>query len=101
LLVAPALHGSLATGSESVASPVAADGILVTAGLDGTVHAYREDDRSVLWDASVGGPILGTPLIDHGRVYVPSTYGAMTVLRLADGGTLSTVSTGSADQSSP
>jgi outer membrane protein assembly factor BamB len=100
-LVSPVFLASLATGSESAASPVAADGILVTAGLDGTVHAYRESDRAILWDASVGGTILGTPLIDHGRVYVPSTYGAMTVLRLADGGTLWSASTGSADQSSP
>jgi len=101
VLLSPAFHDSLATGSESVASPVAADGILVTAGLDGSVHAYRENDLSVLWDASVGGPILGTPLIDRGRVYVSSTYGALTVLRLTDGGTLWSASTGSADQSSP
>src|SRR5688572_24525992 len=102
LLSSPAQLGApVATGSESVASPVAADGILVTAGLDGVVRAYREDDRTLLWSATLGGPILATPMIDQGRVVVPSSGGLMSVLRLADGGALWSVSTGSSDQSSP
>jgi outer membrane protein assembly factor BamB len=102
VLVSPAPLGvPVATGSESVASPVAADGYLVTAGLDGVVRAFRESDRSLVWSRQLAGAIFATPLVDRGRIYLPSSNGAMSVLRLADGGTLWTSSTGSADQSSP
>jgi outer membrane protein assembly factor BamB len=91
----------LATGSSSAASPVTADGFLVTAGLDGRVRAFREDDRSLLWSIKLNGPIIATPAIDKGRVYVSSSGGAMSVLRLADGAVIWSTSSGSADQSSP
>jgi outer membrane protein assembly factor BamB len=96
-----ALGAPLATGSPSAASPVAADGFLVTAGLDGVVRAFREDTRALVWSATLNGPVLATPLVDRGRVFVPSSGGLMSVLRLADGAPLWSVSTGSADQSSP
>ncbi len=102
-----ALAGSLAalpvlsTGSSSAASPVAADGILVTAGLDGRVRAFREADRALLWTAVLGGPVIATPLADRGRLYVPCTDGRLSALRLADGALLWTLDTNGADQSSP
>ena len=102
VLVSPAPLGlPVPTGSPSAASPVAADGFLVTAGLDGMVRAFREDDRSLVWSVPLSGSILATPVIDKGRVYVSSSGGAMSVLRLADGASLGSASYGSADQSSP
>jgi outer membrane protein assembly factor BamB len=96
-----ALLPATATGSVGVASPVAADGVLVIAGLDGKVRAYRESDRSWIWTAATDGQIMATPAIDRGRVYVPSTNGTLYAFRLADGVLLGTVATGGADQSSP
>ncbi len=102
LIASPAALGSpLATGSETAASPVAADGILVTAGLDGFVRAWREDDYSPLWSVKLGGSILSTPTIDRGRVIVPSSGGVTSVLKLADGTPLWSLSTGTSTQSSP
>jgi len=101
-IVAPALLGSgVATGSGAVASPVAADGYIVVAGLDGRVRAYRESDRLLLWTAGSGSALIGTPLVDHGRVYVPTTDGMLQILRLETGASLGSVDTGSADRSSP
>jgi hypothetical protein len=92
---------AVATGSESAASPVAADGFLVTTGLDGKVRAFQESDRSPLWTTELGYSIIATPLVDRGRVYVPCTNGTVSVLRLADGAILWTARTGGADRSSP
>lgn len=100
-LLSPSLHGSVATGSDTVASPVAADGFLVTAGLDGTVRAFAEDTRAPLWSVSLDSSLIATPLVDRGRIYLPSTDGTLRILRLADGAPLGTVETGGADQSSP
>lgn len=96
-----ALGAPVSTGSLTVASLAAADGYLVTTGLDGTVRGYRESDRTLLWFASTGSILVGTPLIDRGRVYVPSTDGTLRILRLETGDLLSTVDTGGADRSSP
>jgi outer membrane protein assembly factor BamB len=104
IIVSPAPaapYPTLATGAEAVASPVAADGFLVLAGVDGAVHAYREFDRTPLWTTMLGGPVLSTPLVDRGRVYVPCSDGTLSVLRLADGATLWSIRTEGADQSSP
>lgn len=92
---------AVATGAEAVASPVLADGVLVAAGMDGVVRAFRETDRSLLWTAALGAPVMGTPLADRGRLYVPCTDGTLSVLRIADGATLWTLETGGADRSSP
>lgn len=100
-VVAPAFHGSVVTGSDTVASPIASDGYLVTAGLDGTVRAYAEDTRALVWTAPLGQPVIGTPIIERGRVYIPCTDGTLHVRRLADGRALGAVETGGSDQSSP
>src|SRR5262245_45696777 len=76
VLVSPAALGApIATGAAAVASPVAADGFLVTAGLDGVVRAFRESDRALLWSKPVGSPVFSTPVLDKGRVYVPTSGG--------------------------
>jgi outer membrane protein assembly factor BamB len=97
----PGLLGVTATGSETIASPVASDGFLITCGLDGAVRAYREDNRALLWTVPTGAPIISTPLISHGRVFVPSTDGTLRILKLADGASLGSVDTGGSDYSSP
>ncbi|HLH28667.1 MAG TPA: PQQ-binding-like beta-propeller repeat protein, partial [Acidimicrobiales bacterium] len=100
-LAAPGLLASAATGSSAIASPVASDGFLVVAGLDGTVRALRESDLAPLWSVATGSPIVATPLADHGRVYVSGLDGTVRILRLADGGPLGSVATGSSGHSSP
>jgi outer membrane protein assembly factor BamB len=97
----PSLLLSVATGSATVASPVASDGFVVTAGLDGTIRAYRENDLAPVWTDALDSTVIGTPLIDHGRIYVPTTSGILWILRLADGASLGRVTTDGADQSSP
>jgi hypothetical protein len=100
-IVAPALHGSIVTGSPTVASAVAADGFLVTAGVDGTIRAFAEDTRAPLWTVALDVTVSATPLVDRGRVYVPCANGELRILRLSNGALLGTVATGGADQSSP
>jgi len=97
----PAVIASAATGSETVASPVAADGYIVVAGLDGTVRGYRESDLALLWTAPRVAAVLGTPQTDHGRVYVPFADGLLRVLRLTDGADLGSVPIGGSGHSSP
>ncbi len=92
---------AVATGSAALASPVASEGFLVLAGLDGTVRALREEDLSAAWRAPLPGPVLSTPAIDRGRVFVPCADGTLYVLRLADGATLWTLDGGGAEQASP
>jgi outer membrane protein assembly factor BamB len=102
LIVSPAALGApVATGSDSVASPAAADGYLVTAGLNGIVRAFRESDRSLVWSRTLGGAIFAAPLIDRGRVYVSSSKRDDVGAPAGGRRTLWTSSTGSADQSSP
>jgi outer membrane protein assembly factor BamB len=100
-IISPVLLDSVATGAETVASPVVADGFLVAAALGGTIRAYRESDLALLWTVTLASPVIGTPAIDRGRLYVPCTDGRLYVRRLADGASLGTVATGGADQSSP
>ncbi|HLY11611.1 MAG TPA: PQQ-binding-like beta-propeller repeat protein [Planctomycetota bacterium] len=97
----PALLAAVATGSETIASPIASDGFLILAGLDGTVRSYRESDLLLQWTVATGSPIVATPLADHGRVYVSGLDGIVRVLGLADGAALGSVSTGSSGHSSP
>lgn len=100
-IASPALLGSLATGSPTFASPVASDGYLVTAGLDGVVRGYRESDRALLWTRSTGTSFVSTPVVDRGRVFLPALDGDLRVLRLETGALLGTVATGGSDYSSP
>src|ERR1043166_6338726 len=102
VIVSPApLDAGVSTGSPTVASPVAADGFIVVAGLDGAVRAYRESDRAPLWTRNLGMALISTPVVDRGRIYAPSTSGTLSILRLSDGVVLGSITTGGADQSSP
>lgn len=98
---APVLFASAASGSDTVASPVVADGFVVVAGLDGMIRAYREDDLTPVWAVSRTAAVIGTPQIERGRVYVPSADGVLRILRLADGADLGSIPTGGSGHSSP
>jgi hypothetical protein len=100
-LAAPALLSSAATGEPAIASPVASDGFLILAGVDGTVRALRESDLAPLWSVATGSSIVATPLADHGRVYVSCLDGLVRILRLADGVSLGSAAAGSSGHSSP
>jgi outer membrane protein assembly factor BamB len=68
-----------------LASPVVADGFLVTADLEGSVRAVRADDGQLAWQVSLASTVQGTPAIARGRVFVPTVANKVIALRLADG----------------
>jgi outer membrane protein assembly factor BamB len=88
-------------GGPIVATPVAADGVVVAATEGGTLTGLRESDGAVLWSVAPGGDIVGTPAVYNGRVYVPMRDGAMAALRITDGAAVWTASTGGSVASSP
>ncbi len=101
-LLSPAAFGlPIAAGEEMVASPVAADGFLLTASLDGTLRAYRDSDRAPLWTVELGALVIATPAIGQGRVFIACTDGVLRIRRLADGAALATIATGSSDLAAP
>jgi len=93
--------GSQATGSATFSSPVASDGFLVTARLVAKVRAFRESDRTPLWNVSTGTSFVSTPLVERGRIFLPALDGELRILRLADGASLGTIATGGSGYSSP
>lgn len=100
-LANPSFLASVATGADSIASPVAVDGYLVLAGTDGSVRALNEGTRATVWTVSTGSPVIATPMADRGRVYVPGLDGTLRILRLADGTSLGSISVGGSGHSSP
>src|SRR5450631_2371982 len=71
------------TGARALASPVAADGFVVSADLDGTVSALQADSGEPAWQVSLGSAIQGTPALANGRVFVPMIGGTIVALRLS------------------
>ncbi len=69
----------------ALASPVVADGIVVSARLDGTVTGLRAADGQALWQVSIGSSVQGTPAIAGGRVFVSTLGNNLVALALADG----------------
>jgi outer membrane protein assembly factor BamB len=84
-----------------LASPVTADGFVVTADLDGTVRAVRADDGQMVWQAALRSTVQGTPAIARGRVYVPTVSNKVVALRLSDGAQLWARDVGGMTLSSP
>lgn len=75
-------------GARALASPVVADGVVVTVDLDGTVHALRATDGALLWTAPLRSAVQGTPAIVQGRVFVPTFGNKLVALRLRNGAPL-------------
>jgi outer membrane protein assembly factor BamB len=79
---------SFAGGTRVLASPMVADGFVVTADLDGVVRALRAEDGTLVWQAAAGSSVQGTPAVIKGRVYVPALGNRLMALRLSDGAAL-------------
>ncbi len=92
---APSAH------APALASPVAADGYIVSADLDGVVNALRADTGGLVWRVSLGASVQGTPAIANGRVFVPTLGGKIVALALADGSSLWSSNLGGLNVSSP
>jgi outer membrane protein assembly factor BamB len=90
-----------ASQARALASPVVADGFVISAGLDGGVSAVRADSGQLVWQAVVGSPVQGTPAICHGRVFIPTLRNKIVALGLADGAALWTTDIGGMNFSSP
>jgi outer membrane protein assembly factor BamB len=71
-----------------LASPVVADGFVVTANLEGVVTALRADTGEEVWKVSLGTTVQGTPAVARGRVFVPTVSNVLYALRLIDGAPL-------------
>jgi outer membrane protein assembly factor BamB len=85
----------------ALASPVVADGFVVTADLEGAVRALRADDGQLVWQVALGSTVQGTPAIARGRVFVPSVGNNVVALRITDGRRLWTRDVGGMVLSSP
>jgi len=73
------------TGARVLASPVVADGYVVSVDIEGGVRAVSADDGVSVWQASMGAQVQGTPAVARGRVFVPTVGNSVVALRLADG----------------
>jgi outer membrane protein assembly factor BamB len=96
-------HWSFApqTQARALASPVVAEGFAVSADLDGTVSVVRADSGKLVWTASAGAPVQGTPAIAHGRLFVPTLGNKVVAFGLADGAPLWNTNVGGMTMSSP
>ncbi len=92
---------SLPGGARVLASPVVADGYVVSVDLEGAVRALRADDGESVWQVSLGAAVQGTPAVARGRVFVPTVGNAVVALRLSDGAKLWTRDVGGMTLSSP
>jgi outer membrane protein assembly factor BamB len=90
-----------AGGARVLASPVVADGYVVSVDLEGAVRALRADDGRPAWQAALGAAVQGTPAVARGRVFVPTIGNTVVALRLADGTRLWTRDVGGMTLSSP
>jgi len=85
----------------AAASPVVADGFLVTVDLAGVVTAVRADSGEQVWQVVLGSQVHGTPAIARGRVFVPTLSNVLFALSLTDGAMLWSRDTGGMLFSSP
>jgi outer membrane protein assembly factor BamB len=92
---------SLRGAARVLASPVVADGFVITADLDGSVRATRAENGELAWQVALGSPVQGTPAIARGRVFVPTVSNGLLAIRLADGKRLWSQDVGGMVMSSP
>lgn len=92
---------SPATGARALASPVVAEGFVVSADLDGTIGVLRADSGQLVWHGQAGAAVQGTPAIAQGRVFIPTLDGKVEAFALADGTPLWTTALGGMTLSSP
>jgi outer membrane protein assembly factor BamB len=85
----------------ALASPVVAEGYLVSAQLDGTVRGFQADSGAVIWQVAMGASVQGTPAIANGRVFIPTLGSKIVALALANGQQLWSTDLGGLNVSSP
>ena len=85
----------------ALASPVVADGFVVSAGLDGSLTALAADTGQLVWQVALGAAVQATPAIANGRVFVPTLGSKIVALGLADGKQLWSTDLGGLNVSSP
>ena len=73
---------------KALASPVVADGFLVTVDLDGVVRALHADTGTLAWQVTLKMAVQGTPAVLKGRVLVPTLENRLMALNLVDGSVL-------------
>jgi outer membrane protein assembly factor BamB len=76
---------SLRGAGRILASPVVADGFVITADLDGSVRAIRAENGELAWQVPLASPVQGAPAIARGRVFVPTVSNKLVAMRLVDG----------------
>jgi outer membrane protein assembly factor BamB len=84
-----------------LASPVVAEGYVVSARVDGTVNALSAESGQLVWQKALGASVQGTPVIASGRVYVPTLGNRLVALGLAGGQPLWSADLGGMVVSSP
>ena len=85
----------------ALASPVVADGFVVSAALDGSLTALAADTGQLVWQVSLRSAVQATPAIANGRVFVPTLGSKIVALGLADGKPLWSTDLGGLNVSSP
>src|SRR5262249_5287036 len=75
----------LAGRARVLASPLVADGYVVSVDLQGGLRALHADDGTPAWQGSAGTAVLTTPAVARGRVFVPTVGNKVAAFRLADG----------------
>jgi len=88
-------------GAKLIASPVAADGVLVVPAMDGTVYGLAATSGRLLWQFSTGDEVQATPAVLDGRVFVSSLDGKIYALHLASGAVAWQKAVGGLGRSSP
>jgi outer membrane protein assembly factor BamB len=91
---------SLGTGN-IIATPVTADGRIVTASSNGTVAALDAATGKLLWSRALQAGVRATPAIANDQVAIPTMGGALFSLDLADGAVLWQRAFGGQNYSSP
>jgi polyvinyl alcohol dehydrogenase (cytochrome) len=72
-------------GAGTTSTPAVVDGIVYLPSWDGTVHALRADDGSMVWMAKLPHLIDSSPCVTDSTVYVGDDYGSLHALARADG----------------
>ncbi len=85
----------------ALASPVVADGFVVSAALDGALTALAADTGQLVWQVALRSAVQATPAIANGRVFVPTLGSKIVALGLADGKQLWSTDLGGLNVSSP
>jgi outer membrane protein assembly factor BamB len=85
----------------ALASPVVADGFVVSAELDGSLTALAADSGRTVWQVALNSPVQATPAISNGRVFIPIMGSKIVAVGLADGKQLWSTNLGGLNVSSP